>query len=151
MSGEGKSKQICFYCSKSESNIIVKNKKSSFPHKKKSFFPVRCGHSQAGGESFSGFPPAVLSYSFMGHRMGALNARAFLEKLVTHVLIMRKTSNGLLKKSGLSSEDNRNPAFDYVSPVRFFDCMCTIAFFELRWLFELNRVMQSDTKLLSGP
>ena len=29
------------------------------------------------------------------HRMGSLNARAFLKKLVTHVLIMRKTSNGL--------------------------------------------------------
>ena len=32
---------------------------------------------------------------FMCHRMGSLNARAFLEKLVTHLLIMQKTSSGL--------------------------------------------------------
>ena len=50
---------------------------------------------QAGREFFCRFLLAVLSHPFMNHRMGALNARAFLKKLVTHVLIMRKTSNGL--------------------------------------------------------
>lgn len=50
---------------------------------------------------------------------------------------------------GLSSEDSRNRAFENVSPVCFFECICTIAIFELRRHFELNRVMQSDTKLLS--
>ena len=44
---------------------------------------------------FRGFSPAVLSHSFMCHRMDSLNARAFLEKLMTHVLILREMSNGL--------------------------------------------------------
>ena len=56
-----------------------------------------------------------------------------------------------MRRTGLSTEDSRNPAFDYVQPVRFIECMCTIAIFELRRHFELNRVMQSDTKLLYGP
>ena len=51
----------------------------------------------------------------------------------------------------MSSEDSRNRAFEKVSPVCFFECICTLAIFELRRHFELNRVMQSDTKLLYGP
>ena len=90
--------------------------------------------------------------------MDSLNARAFLKKLVTHVRHVRGRSVWIIKNvewamgsPGLSSEDSRNTAFDYVSPVCFIECMCAIAIFELGRHFELNRVMQSDTKLLYGP
>ena len=62
-----------------------------------------------------------------------------------------KKDEWALGRSGLSSNMSKTPASDYVSPVCFNECMCTIAIFELRWHFELNRVMQSDTKLLSWP
>ena len=85
------------------------------------------------------------------HRMGSSNARAFLKKTGDTCPDYAKNVEWALGRFVLNSEYSRNCAFENVSPVCFFECMCTIAIFELRRHFELNRVMQSDTKQLYGP